>query len=807
MLRGLRVIAVLALWACNDGAPPPGLGPGSFDIGVGSVDMLAAPDAGRDMGFTADAAPADMRLDARPPVDMRADQAIDMAPDMAPDMPAPADGFAHPDWPIRSCTVTVRFPGPARSVRLAGEFTQWADGALPLMPDGDGFSRTLGPEDGLLPGARYAYKLIIDGQWRIDPDARLRKYDGDCVNSALQAPACDAGPLIDADPVTASPAGDATIGFTIRKAIDGAPLDTVETTLDGQPVAYALDAAAGRFSVALEGLAPGRHVLAVRAQDGDGRAAPPVDLIFWVQAEPFDYRDGALYLLFIDRFANGRAENDDPVGAPVTYPADWHGGDLWGALAVLESGYFEMLGVNAIWLSPANAQVGGHFGERAGGGRRIAAYHGYWPVQGRAIDPRFGGAEALHAFVQAAHARGIRVLLDLINNQVHEQHEYVAAHPDWFRTACVCGQDPGCGWSERPLDCLFAPYLPDINWRVPGAEAQFIDDALWWIDTFGVDGFRVDAVKHVETTSIFNLRAAIADRFEQSGTPVVMLGETAVGQGDRFDDGCGEIYPSGYDWISAYTSPNALNGQFDFPTHHGIQWGVLTGQSGYDQIEATIAEYERRYDPNALHVQFLGSHDSSRMASRAALDPARNCRFDDEPDCAVMARPVDDPAVIDRLKRAFTLLYTMPGIPLLYYGDDIALPGGNDPDSRRDMWWDGALAELAMTAERPGPAQLAVRDWIASLAQARAAHRALTRGERLPLLVEPDLYIYARRLDDALAIVVLNRGAAVVDRRLNLGNLAGIEGLRPLVGAVQGRVQGNAILISVNAGQSGILAP
>jgi glycosidase len=788
---------VCAVVACDDGAPPPGLGPGSFD---GALDMLPLPDAGADQG--------DLQADAgAPDVAVAPDAATDMVVDARPvDMtPPPPDGFEHPDWPVRACTMTVRYDAPAQSVQLAGQFTNWGDGALALARDGAGFSLTIGPDDGLMPGERYAYKLIVDGQWRIDPGARYRKYDGDCVNSALEAPACDAGPLIEAEPVEATAAGDAQARFTIRKAIDSAPLEAVTTTVDGQPIEHTYVPDTGRFTIDMQGLSDGRHVLAVRATDVQGRAAEPVDLIFWVQARPFDYRDGALYLLFIDRFANGNREIDDPVGAPVEYTADWHGGDLWGAIEVLESGYFERMGVNAIWLSPANTQVEGHFGERAGE-RRIAPYHGYWPIRARAVDPRFGGAEALQAFVQAAHARGIRVLLDLINNQVHEQHEYVAQNPEWFRTACVCGQDPGCGWSERPLDCLFAPYLPDINWRVPGAEAQFIDDALWWIDTFGVDGFRVDAVKHVETTSIFNLRAAIADRFEQGGTPVVMLGETAVGQGDRFDDGCGEIYPSGYDWISAYTGPNALNGQFDFPTHHGLQWGVLTGQAGYNDIDGVIAEYERRYHPEALHVQFLGSHDSSRMASRAAFDPAQNCRFPDEPNCQTMPQPIEDAETIKRIKRAFTLLYTIPGIPLLYYGDDIALPGGNDPDSRRDMWWDGALAELSMADQRPGPNQLAVRDWIADLAQARAAHPALTRGERLPLLVEPDLYVYARRTADDLAIVVLNRGADVNERRVNLGNLAGVERLQAIAGPIRARLDGNAVFISVPAGESGIVA-
>ncbi|MCB9549121.1 MAG: hypothetical protein H6706_25240 [Myxococcales bacterium] len=701
----------------------------------------------------------------------------------------------------------MAWSGDAGDVRLAGDFTGWQAGALPLARGGDGvYRRTVGPADGLVPGQLHAYKLIVDGRWIIDPGARLRKYDGNCVNGGLHAPACDQGPLLVGAPVEADAAGAWQASVQALRAQDEAPLAQVTLTLDGAPVAAEVDAARGRFTAHGAGLAPGRHVLRAHAQDAEGRDAEAVDLVFWVEDAPHDWRDGALYLLFLDRFANGEPANDAPVGPPVTYPADWHGGDLQGALAVLESGYFERLGVGTIWLSPVNTQVEGHFAERGGGDRRIAPYHGYWPVRGRQVDPRLGGDDALRAFVEAAHARGIRVLLDLINNQVHEQHEYVGPHPDWFRTACVCGLDPGCGWSERPLDCLFAPYLPDINWRVAGAEQQFISDAVWWIETFGVDGFRVDAVKHVETTSIYNLRDAVARRFEQGGTRVVMLGETAVGEGDRFDDGCGEQFGDGYAWISAYTGPAGLDGQFDFPTHHRIQWGLLTGNAPFGDIEGAISTYERRYGPDALHVQFLGSHDSSRMASRAASDPAGGCRFADEPGCDLLPGQPADAGVYQRLRRAFTLLYTLPGLPLLYYGDDVALPGGNDPDSRRDMPWTGDLADLAMTADVPSPAQLDLRRHIEALGAARLATPALTRGARVPLVVEPDLYVYARYDDEDVALVVLNRGGAVADRVVGLGALAGPAAWAVVVGEAQVQGAGDGVRLSLPAGGQAVIA-
>lgn len=796
MRSAVALLLTLALAGCEDGGGAGGLPPvadagpkkDALPVSDGAPAMDAGPVSG-DAGADADLVPA---MDAAP--------AGDLGPE--PDA-SPPDG-----WPLRACDTTIRFAAPpgAREVLLAGEFTNWQQIPLPLTdPDGDGvFERRLSPDDGLIGGQRYAYKLIVDGHWRIDPGARLHKYDGDCVNSALELPRCAAGPEILGEPVDARADG-ATVRFAVHRPADGARVEQVTATLNGEPLALP-GSADGRFTLDLD-LAAGRHVVAVRARDAQGRAAEPVDLVFWVEPEAFDWRDGVLYLLFIDRFANGDRGNDGPIGDPVPYPADWHGGDLQGALAVLRSGYFERLGVRHIWLSPVNRQVDGHFADRGGDGRRFAAYHGYWPVEGREVEPRFGGDAALRAFVDEAHRRGIRVLLDLINNQVHEQHTYYREHPQWFRTACVCGVDPGCGWSERPLDCLFAAYLPDINWRVREAEDRFIADALWWVEEFGVDGFRVDAVKHVETSSVYNLRAALARRFEQGGTRVVMLGETAVGEHDRFDDGCGEVYPDGYAWIEAYTGETALDGQFDFPTHHRLQWGVLTGEMGYGAVEAAVAAMEARYSPDALHVQFLGSHDSSRMASRAAYDPARDCNWPGGGACGTLAQEVNDPAVFARLRRAWTLLLTLPGVPLLYYGDEIALAGGNDPDNRRDMPWSGDLRDLAMRPDGPSEPGRALQGWLEALAAARAAHPALTRGERLPLVADPDLYVYARRTEDDLAIVALNRGGDVHDHTVLLGALAGeLPTVRVVAGAADARVEAGTLRLSIPAGESAILA-
>jgi glycosidase len=633
------------------------------------------------------------------------------------------------------------------------------------------------------------------------------------MNSGLMLPDCAAGPEITSGKTTASGGGDMKVHVDVRAATDGDAPKHVRASLDkaGLPQgSFTLDEAAGAIDFSFGGLAKGKHTLSLSAVDGKGRESEPVDLPFWIEDEPFDYRDGILYMVMLDRFANGSVANDKPVGDPVDYDADWHGGDLEGAKQVLESGYFEKLGVRTIWLSPLNAQTDAW---QLGDGNQVySAYHGYWPVRARQVEPRFGGDAALRAFVAEAHKRGIRVLLDLINNQVHKDHEYVAANPTWFRNSCQCGT-AGCGWSERPFDCMFQPYLPDIDWNQPGAEKQFISDATNWIAEFDLDGFRVDAVKHVEANSVYNMRAALARRFEQGGARVFMVGETAVGENDSYNF-FGESFPDGYAWIDAYTGPTALDGQFDFPTLHNMSEGLVNGDMPLSQVEAAIAKAEQKYKPSSQHVRFLNGHDNPRIASIAAKDPklanswSAGFRGADLPPLVY-----DDDAVYVKLKRALTVLYSMPGVPYLYMGDEAAFPGGNDPDMRRNMLFaETDLAPLIMA--KPGaqpatltPKQIDLRDWVRKLGATRTSSKALRRGKRVTLLGnEADVWVYAYVAGpNDVAIIALNRGGTAASRTVGVGSIApGVTAWTSALGTGSASPSSGSVQISLGAGEAGI---
>ena len=709
----------------------------------------------------------------------------------------------------RDCKLTVDFPTNANDVKLAGEFTSWANGARPMAKSGGKASITLEPGNGLESGKLYAYKIVADGNWVIDPGARYRKIVDGQMNSALTMPDCGAGPEVLAEKVNVS-GGAMKVRVTTRSATDGdAPVKMIASFDRGKVTAtsYAIDKGAGAIDFSFPSLGKGKHTLSLRSVDGKGRESLPIDLPSWVEDEAFDYRDGALYMFVIDRFANGNKANDKPVGVPVHYDADWHGGDLEGATKVLESGYFEKLGVRTIWLSPLNEQTSrAHPGD---GNQTYSGYHGYWPVKSRSVEPRFGGDAALRAFVQKAHARGLRVLLDLINNQIHQDHEYRAAHPDWFRTACKCGDD-GCGWSQRPFDCMFQPYLPDIDWTKAGAEKQFVADATHWISEYDLDGFRVDAVKHVESNSVYNMRAELTRRFEQGGARIFMVGETAVGENDS-GSFFGETFTDGYDWIDAYTGKTALDGQFDFPTRHNMADGLVNGLKPLNEVEGELQKSLTRYRPGNYHVRFLNGHDNPRIASIAAQDPklgctwASGCRDNQLPPLAY-----DDPAVYVKLKRALTVLYTMPGVPYLYAGDEVAFGGGPDPDMRRNMLFGEGLDEVHMA--KPGTQapvltaqQTELRAWVRKLGAARVGSKALRRGERKTLLGnEGDLWVYAWTAGGKdVAVVAINRGGAVNGRVIGGGGLAGPAWTSAL-GTGTLASSGADLTLSIGAGEAAI---
>ena len=519
-------------------------------------------------------------------------------------------------------------------------------------------------------------------------------------------------------------------------------------------------------------------------------------LLFWVESEPFDWRGATIYMAMVDRFANGDRASDARPTSGVDSRADYQGGDFQGLTARIADGTLDRLGVRALWLAPVNRNPDGAF-LAANGVNRVMGYHGYWPIRAREVEPRLGGEAALRALIAEAHRHGIRVLQDFVVNHVHREHEYFRAHPDWFRTGCVCGTN-NCDWTGRRLDCLFTDYLPDVNWSVAAAAEQFADDAAFWIDRFDFDGLRVDAVKHVEDISVLNLRATLHERFEATGLRVFLTGETAMGWQD-----CGVDCNRGeYDTITRYMGERGLDGQADFVLYHAVPYRVFSSDArGMIHADFWTQQSQRQYPRDAVMTPYVGSHDTARFTTLATyrgqgpgLDPGiPNNQWDN----IAQAPRVADAYARHRLAMSWVL--TIPGAPLVYYGDEYGDWGGADPNNRR-LWRDASM----LTAE-----ETAMLTHVRAVGSARRSLTALQRGEYISIGATEETLVFARRDGANVAIVGLSKAPTARTMDISVGAAGLTDGtvLRDRLSDQRVTVTGGSIRFELPSWSAAIFAP
>ncbi|MEZ4390656.1 MAG: alpha-amylase family glycosyl hydrolase [Polyangiales bacterium] len=782
-MRALLLSLALA-YGCT-ASPTPG--PGLVDVPLAE---LPASDAGAFDAGAFDAAVPDApaasdvaRADASSPEDVTRSDAGDLRCPTAFRVPA--------------------FTGRAVSrVEVTGEWSGWSNPGAALQRGSDGaWTGTVSIPPGL-----HGYKLLVDGGWELDPAARRRKYVGGVENSGVLVADCALPTLtlVTGAATRGAPgAGEYAATVAFAPGAGGGALDpaSVRVTLRRGAAERALsevtpDPATGRISLQANGLDDGKYTARVEARDREGRAAAPLKLVFWVEAEAFTWQGATIYMAMVDRFVNGSTSNDPAPTAGVDPRADFQGGDFQGLRARIADGTLDRLGVRALWIAPVNRNPDGPF-LASNGRNQVMGYHGYWPTRGREVDPRFGGEEGLHALIAEAHAHGIRVLQDFVVNHVHRDHEYFRAHPEWFRTGCVCGTN-NCDWTARRLDCLFTDYLPDVNWSVPEAAAQFVDDAAFWIDRFDLDGLRVDAVKHVEDIVAYNLRARLHDEFEATGQRVFLTGETAMGWSD-----CGLDCNRGeYDTISRYIGPNALDGQADFVLYHAVPYRAFSSDArGMLHVDYWTQQSAQQYPAGSVMTPYVGSHDTARFTTLASyrgqspgLDPSIPGRQWDD-----VAEAPRDASAYARHRLAMTWVLTIPGAPLVYYGDEYGEWGGADPNNRR-LW----RAEAALNADE--------RATLAHVRAAGSARRelvALRVGEYASVAATEETLLFARRAPSSAALVALSRADAprTVTARLPGGLFTDGTVLRDRLGGASVTVTGGAVSVSLGPWGSAILAP
>jgi len=417
--------------------------------------------------------------------------------------------------------------------------------------------------------------------------------------------------------------------------------------------------------------------------------------------ETTDWRDAVLYFAIVDRFADGDTIEDRR--ADPTARGAFHGGDLRGLRLHLDE--IADLGVTALWITPVVKNIAGFV---TGAGFPDWGYHGYWADDFTRIDSRFGTEEDLRALVDSCHARGIKVLLDVVYNHVGYGSQYLT-NPrtrTWLRTS----ETATCGSDDLTL-CVAG--LPDLKTERRDVADYLYAAHLGLAKRVGLDGFRLDTVKHVAQEFWQEHRRRVT---AELGPDFFLLGEVWGGDAATLDP-----------WFNQ----DEMDAGFDF-SFQGSVLGFLQGRGRTVAFDRYLRGRER-VRPGYLLAHFLSSHDVP-----GALWQLGNDR------------------TLFRL--AAVLQFTTAGIPVIYYGEEVGRLGGDWPDNRSDMpWGDRAI--------RPGAGRArddSLRADYRRLVRIRRGHPALSRGRHEGLVSEGDLLVFARRdtaSGDAV-VVAVNRGAA-----------------------------------------------
>jgi glycosidase len=540
--------------------------------------------------------------------------------------------------------------------------------------------------------------------------------------------------------------------------------------------------------------------------------------------------DESIYFVLVDRFENGDPNNDRggltgnrlQTGFDPTDKRFYHGGDLKGLTRRLD--YIQALGATAIWLSPIykNKPVQGPVGQES------AAYHGYWITDFTQVDPHFGTNDELMQLVAAAHARNMKVYLDIVTNHTAD----VIAYRECLSRSCSYRSRADYPYSrhqsltgeainERFLgdsvqsmdnfsrltraDFAYTPFLPTAEARVK--VPSWLNDPIWyhnrgnttfrgesmtmgdfgglddlmtenprvlqgfidiygsWIDRFGIDGFRIDTARHVNPEFWQAFVPAMLTRAKARGTANFhIFGEVATSELDTA-------------LLARATRVDRLPSVLDF-AFRAATLRTIAGTDGtdtFEQLFAGDALYEGAESTARRLPTFISNHDNGRFAhfSRAAFPQA------------------NDAEILKRTLLAHAFMFTARGVPVIYAGDEQGFAGdGNDSDAREDMFASQVLeyndnhlvGTDATTAQANFDREHPVYRGIAELAKVREEHPAFRRGTQVIRNYEetPGVFAYSR-IDPASGeeiLIVLNTSTSRIERAVEISaNTTGFNAL------------------------------
>jgi len=497
-------------------------------------------------------------------------------------------------------------------------------------------------------------------------------------------------------------------------------------------------------------------------------------------------QEDVIYLIMPDRFANGDPTNDEPAEARGTHDRSnaraYHGGDLRGIREHLP--YLKELGVTALWLTPILKNGAAQ------------DYHGYGAVDLYAVDPHLGTVQEYQGLVAEAHKQGMKIFFDFVPNHVGAKHPWVAEPPlpDWFHgtqqrheSSSVGLKGEFYGQAEKqsaghdPFETLVDPHappalsrnltdgwffgvLPDLNTENPLVADYLLQESIWWAETSGLDGYRLDtfpyvprkfwAKWHAQLHAIYPQLTTIAEVFH----PDPSVTSFFAGGQRRFD---------GID--------SGLNTLFDYPMFFALR-DVLLRDAPAGRIADVLRHDSLYVHPDAL-VTFFANHDVPRFASAEGSTLAKQ-------------------------KLAFGLGLTLRGIPEIYYGDEIGMPGGGDPDNRHDFpgGWPGD-AKNAFTAKGRTAEQQEIFDYVQTLLRLRREHPVLQSGGLWHLSSDNTAYVFLRETEEERIVVAFNNSAQPRELKIPLGDTPakGAAGFTPIFGQARAQVRSGEVHISIPA--------
>jgi glycosidase len=504
-------------------------------------------------------------------------------------------------------------------------------------------------------------------------------------------------------------------------------------------------------------------------------------------------QDDVIYLIMPDRFANGDPTNDEPTEAPGSHdrskPRAYHGGDLLGIQNHLP--YLRDLGVTTLWLTPIVKNGA------------TQDYHGYGAVDLYAVDPHLGSLKDYQDLVAAAHQQRMKIFFDAVPNHVGPKHPWVSnpPQPNWFHgtlqhhldsfsplKGAFYGKPGNPAIGNDPFESLIDPHtplsmkrnltegwffgiLPDMNTENPAVAQYLLQNSIWWAETSGLDGYRVDTFPYVGRKFWAEWHAGLHRLY-----PYL----TTIGEVFHPDPSVTSFWGGGvkrYDGIDS-----RLSTVFDFPMFFALR-DVLLRNAPAGRIADVLWHDALYLHPDAL-VPFFANHDVPRFASAEGSSAAR-------------------------LKLAFGLTMTLRGIPQIYYGDEIGMPGGGDPDNRRDFpgGWTGdpmdAFAQSGRTHD-----QQEIFSYVQSLLRFRREHPALRGGHLWHLASDDFSYVFLRESEEERLVIAFNNSGQPKEVRITLNDTAAqrTAEISLLFGEAKAELAGTEVHLSLPAQSLSIFA-